>query len=412
MCRIFFFSAVDCIDMGEYIKDVSTVVSIRDFADHLSTDVNVVADKRKWINDLKKKFGDYVGYLESSYLSKNVNVTNCFIDCEIPKKGRRSKLFLITFDVDCNFIRENVLLLFDDIAEYVISIESSKTTSLVDKHCHCFLNFREGYYLSEIRSVFLNSGLLVNDNFDVQTCRSSRNVKKYITKEDINALHNCSVDQLHLVFQTHHWVVRNKYFKYTDPFVVQHANRYRFLIEYHQDFWINRLTFLKFYPFEGRFNNWADNCIEWWNNFISTTGRKRKQLYVRGPTGVGKTSLIEKLIGSYNMSFVYYPDVGKFMLDSYRADFHRIILFEEFNLQYYPEDFLKRLCEGARYAFPVKCKSSKLVVHNGPIIFVSNNDNNFSDAMLARLEIVEAETPWFSSSLVSSEETCLEEENF
>lgn len=82
---------------------------------------------------------------------------------------------------------------------------------------------------------------------------------------------------------------------------------------------------------------------------------KKRQLYLWGPSNVGKSSLVESLIGKVNMKFVFYPGVGKFFMQGFDPYFHKFFLFEEFKLHFYPVNMLKRLLEGREYAYPVKC---------------------------------------------------------
>lgn len=133
-----------------------------------------------------------------------------------------------------------------------------------------------------------------------------------------------------------------------------------------------------------------------------------------GPTNVGKTTFVEKLIGEINQNYIFYPGVGKFCMQDFRPMFHKIILFEEFHYEFYPKGMLKRLLEGRKAAYPVKCSSDSVFSFSGPIIFVSNENNVDDDAIKARLKFVEADVPFWTmaSAAVPKEEEVQEEEVF
>lgn len=306
-------------------------------------------------------------------------------------------LFFLTFknmwpDEWC---RLHILDYFDDVITYCIALEQSKTcsgdTGEYINHLHCFFEFKLCWTLSELNS-------FVRDNicevFDLQKVKSRRNVLKYISKEDVNLVFNCKLDELNFNYKCYSWACRNRYFSYNNSFVVEHRFCYNFLRKYHVQHWSTQSEFLGFLPCTVVYNNWADRVVNWYNNFINTQGPRRKQLFLYGPTSVGKTSLIESLF--MNMGYCYFPDVGKFFMTGFEPGRHKFIVFEEFNLQYHIEDFLKRLLEGRQFSYPVKGTSPLELCYTGPVVFVSNDNIVCSPALQARLEIVYAETPYFS----------------
>lgn len=87
---------------------------------------------------------------------------------------------------------------------------------------------------------------------------------------------------------------------------------------------------------------------------------------------MGKSTFVELLIGRQNLKYIFYPGVGKFFMQGFQVDVHKIIVFEEFNMTFYHANMLKRLLEGRDYAYPVKCGLDMKLKFRGPIIFVSN----------------------------------------
>lgn len=79
-------------------------------------------------------------------------------------------------------------------------------------------------------------------------------------------------------------------------------------------------------------------------------GFKKGQLYIFDPTNTGKSSLVEQLVGRQNLKFCFYTGIGKFFMQGFDPFLNKIIIFEEFNINFYKASFLKRLLEGRNYA--------------------------------------------------------------
>lgn len=125
-------------------------------------------------------------------------------------------------------------------------------------------------------------------------------------------------------------------------------------------------------------------------------------MYIWGGTNVGKSTMVERLVGKNNMKYVFYPGVGKFVMQGFDPFFHKLIIFEEFNILFYKPSFLKRLLEGRSYSYPVKCGPDSVFYFKGPIIFISNDDikchcNDY--ALLGRLNIINAVQPYWQGVL-------------
>ncbi|KAK9693903.1 hypothetical protein QE152_g33894 [Popillia japonica] len=174
------------------------------------------------------------------------------------------------------------------------------------------------------------------------------------------------------------------------------------------------------------YRNWTMDVCQWWNRYCCDAVRfefKRPCLYLYGRSDVGKTTYVESLIGRHNLRYVFRPDVGKttyvesligrhnlryvfrpgignFFMQDFRADFHRVILFEEFDCKAHNLSLLRRLCEGRQHAFPVKCERDLLVAFRGPIIFVTNFDDVENEALRSRLLFVHASVPYWQSERV------------
>lgn len=312
---------------------------------------------------------------------------------------RPGKQFFITVSLvdpeSC--VRSDFLSYFDNLVSYCIAVESSKTSNIVSTHLHAFLEFSDRYFLSDIR----NYVLLFSDDsrVDVQACRSKKSCLKYISKEDVNLLTNVKSSLLHFNYRIHVWASNVTHFSHTDPFVVEHRFNYNYIRKYFNDFQLNKsVSPCNLYQCYNAFFNWSMECALWWNSVISDFKLKRKCLYLYGDSNVGKSTFIEFLIGKKNLNSVFYPGVGKFFMQGFKSHIHKVILFEEFTYKFYPVNMLKRLCEGRKYSFPVKCDTDLSIVFCGPIIFISNFNEVDDVAFKNRLLFVSAQIPYWSSA--------------
>lgn len=56
---------------------------------------------------------------------------------------------------------------------------------------------------------------------------------------------------------------------------------------------------IKLFPTSPRFNDWRDDCVVWWNNYVRDGySDKMPQLYIHGPSNAGKTTFIKQLLSN------------------------------------------------------------------------------------------------------------------
>lgn len=106
------------------------------------------------------------------------------------------------------------------------------------------------------------------------------------------------------------------------------------------------------------------------------------------------------------------PCVGKFFIQGFDPFFHKVIVFEEFNMLFYKSSFLKRLLEGRSYSYPIKCGPDSTFFFKGPIIFVSNDDvrdNCYDYVLLGRLKFVNANCKYWQGEVEAESVSCKEE---
>lgn len=304
---------------------------------------------------------------------------------------RASKEFFITIGFPSFYpeVRTDLLDNFHDYESFCIAVEKHKENAKNDIHVHCYIKFIDNIFITDLSDHLrcIYQGLSV----DVQKCKSKRNTLKYITKEDKDALHNVSVDSLSFFYRLHYWGKHTNYFRFDDPFVVEHKHIYRYLQSAFYDI-KNAANDRILAPYWGcRYGNWSDDVISWYNNFLSQVGRRRKQLYLWGGTGTGKSTLVEKVIGERYLKYVFWVGDGRFAFDGLRLDFHKIIVFEEFDWEEWKHKtrYLKRLLEGRSFSADLKGNTPAVIEWlNKPVIMISNECNITDEAIIDRLQIV------------------------
>ncbi|XP_046408714.1 uncharacterized protein LOC124173229 [Ischnura elegans] len=283
-------------------------------------------------------------------------------------------------------IREDVRDSLPPCVSWFVCLECDGRTG-VFSHLHVFLKTIDKWPLSDLVNyfdcVFDKQYLL-----DVQKCRSERNTLKYCSKEDKHLLTN-------------------------------HRNNYKFFENFYKSSKKEEVPDFKYFKeYNLSHCEWADRCALWWNSKIKGWYHKQKNSYLNGEKNCGKSSFVSRLVGRENMKFSYYPDVSKFAFGDLDVNFHKVIIYEEFDIQYYCISMLKRLLEGLPFCAPQKFTSGQVVTWRQPVIFVSNDFKIFDDALLCRLQVVQCNGAYVEEKarllsavkIEESESICEEEE--
>lgn len=300
---------------------------------------------------------------------------------------KTSKEFLVTLGpVDyyaC--IRQDFLCNFECVETYCVSIEKYHINNKV--HIHCFLKLKVGAYLSEVRDCLS----WFEGSLDVQSVRSRRNVLKYITKEDTEAVFNCRVGELSFAYRSYHWAKSTRTFRFSDPFVLEHPQYYRVLRELHQEVACrspclvpNKCIVEEFWP------GWAMECLL--QVYRQLWSGEFRALYVYGRPGVGKTFTIQCVFKALGLLSVFMPVPGTFFFGDFNPGHYDCVMFEEWDFKVFSSNYpvIKRIID--RRFFSVDCKQSfprKFRVKQ-PIVFISNFPPHLDRAFTRRLELVEA----------------------
>lgn len=195
-----------------------------------------------------------------------------------------------------------------------------------ETHIHCFVEFTIPILLSDLGEYLRN--LYCYQHLDIQPCRSKKSCLRYVSKEDTDLITNVKPSSLHFNYRVFKWASKVSKFDCTDPFVVEHRFNYKFLERYYSDF-VKKSAgqFMGLRKYSGiLYDNWMLEVVQWWNkcvNYVDSwcKGFKRKQIYIYGNTNLGKSSLVERVIGRQNLKFIFYPGIGKFFMQGFDPDF-------------------------------------------------------------------------------------------
>lgn len=109
-----------------------------------------------------------------------------------------------------------------------------------------------------------------------------------------------SVKILRFYYKIYHWSQRTSKFSYADPFVLNARRDHNLVNLAYQDFKVERFRLKSLKPLVvlKRFNNWRDEVIDWYNDWVNNGySHKKKQLYLFGESNTGKTYFINEIIG-------------------------------------------------------------------------------------------------------------------
>lgn len=306
------------------------------------------------------------------------------------KVSHRGYSFFITFHVEYIYdkIREDFLENFHQVEEYCVSVERHHS-SLYKYHIHAYIKLKELASCSEVRDIVCS---ITEFGCNVQPCRSRKSVLRYITKEDESPFFNCSESELSFAYRARSWARRSPAFRFQDPFVLEHTNRWRFLRELHSEVSgeHSRRVGTEFNVEKWR-GGWCMSTLLWARDFVK--GRTRKALYLWGEGGVGKSTIIEKLCRAMGWKLVFYPVPGHFFCGNYEDERYDVVLFEEWEFNSFQQNMyqIRRFIEGRRFSVDVKHEKCRVVQCSRPCIFVSNESTmNMCIPMLRRLQVVEA----------------------
>lgn len=174
-------------------------------------------------------------------------------------------------------------------------------------------------------------------NVDCKPCRSKKSILKYVTKCDKSPLFNCSTSKFHFNYRIYEWASNTDVFDIEDDFVVDHRQHLIFLKKYFKSRQEKKLFKDKKFDLIQASPDvlWCIKFCLWFNHYIvneNFLGNKLKQLYLWGPSNIGKSNLIiQSLFQKTNLEeLVFYPTTNEFAFNDLDLVKHKIMIFEEY----------------------------------------------------------------------------------
>lgn len=176
-------------------------------------------------------------------------------------------------------IKEDFISNFHNIEEYCVSIEKHHA-SKYPYHLHAYIKLKECASCVEVREILES---ITEFGFNVQPCRSRKSVLKYITKEDAEPLFNCSEAELSFAYRARAWARRTPTFRFSDPFVLEHTNKWKYLRELHNEIssFSERRIGIAF-NVERWWGGWCMSALLWARDIIAGKGSKAPYLWGEG----------------------------------------------------------------------------------------------------------------------------------
>lgn len=235
-------------------------------------------------------------------------------------------------------------------------------------HHHIFIQFIDGFSLSEVREMvveFIDNG---EYSIDVQVCRSPKSWLIYLSKEDYHPfLFNVRVCELSLYARAKHHAKTaysgRRSVRKDDPFIVSCGQNARFVIGIiESEIQTNRDRVIANRP--GYEFNRRCNVS---NEIISSI----EHLYIEGPPGYGKTELIDALSRNYRVWKAGEPSYFMFGTLSEEYD---LVWFEDFDITKYGllMSTLLSLMDHKPVTLSKKHEDDRTILFNGRFIFTSN----------------------------------------
>lgn len=289
----------------------------------------------------------------------------------------------------------------DNIVTYVCSKEKDEikvgVKSEITYHYHCAVEFASKVKFSEINSCLRE--WFEGWGIDIQRVKKWSDCLTYISKEDTELYYNCKVSCLHISFRMHHWAMTTDTFKYSDPFVKQHWNRYVYLQKLHSEY--RQIKSKKWVPVDFErpcWMGWAMEVYRWLRTFYGSKERyKKKQMYLWGDSNGGKTTFVEWLLNSeINNARIFKPGEGKFGWGSLDVNFHEVIVIDECDMSWWRRSTMLELLEQRDVVIEVKGEQCRTICWNKPIIMISNNNIDLDAAYKNRIQTVMAEAPYWT----------------
>lgn len=316
---------------------------------------------------------------------------------------KRSQNFSVTVS-HIQIPKEHVFESIDEFCDQIVIAEEMHHNT--GYHHHLYMKTYEHFRAFEIELIIRNVYSLQIEadeddeiNIHVATVKNIDYWIKYITSEDPEPLtKNVSDNKLSFYTRTIQWARRTEKYSEDDPFVLRHGNRYKLLEGAHQrvrEKMNNSATLpmlaYETIPQQEELRQWQHEVINWWNDWIVNGWQPRKkQLYLWGPSTTGKTSFIHRLLSNCireqqnpgineineyayeEQVFTPTPNCVTFAWETFDERKHTLVLIDEFSINQYDVNNIKKMLAGESFMANTKCKSARRLRLRMPMIVISN----------------------------------------
>jgi hypothetical protein len=171
-----------------------------------------------------------------------------------------------------------------------------------------------------------------------------------------------------------------------------------FIMHLHREHQLNKIKLLPLKKINQikRFNNWQDEVIDWYNDWIDESNENKlnkKQLLIYGEPDTAKTYFIVYfLFAKYEKQrFMPCPSEYMFPVSDYDSRRYNILIEDEFDIKNYDLDIWKSIVDGKQMNISMNSEKPKLECFNMPMIFISPYEPDLTiEGFESRLKIVKA----------------------
>lgn len=317
-----------------------------------------------------------------------------------PRRVIGSHSFAVTLRVGSFPIDREVLAsISPEFEEICISLEHGKFGENCEYHLHAYVKFVGRFTYCDLIKLYSKKLMRFGYNNMSVHVESVKNIKKYlsyITKEDLYPYFiGVNTNNFSFRYRAYYALKDMPEFDCSHPFIVEHRFCYKFLhnfwIDIHLDYSAKTVYLWPCVLYDVK---WFLDLFDWYSTFVSTLHyRKKKHMYLYGPSNVGKTTAVEFLLRDLGNRVYRAADQHPF--GSYKSSIHRCIVFEEFRISKYDYTILNKCLEGSEFYCNQKYMAERVERCLYPIIFISNYPPPNSDHFRNRVNIINANEPLF-----------------
>jgi hypothetical protein len=178
---------------------------------------------------------------------------------------------------------------------------------------------------------------------------------------------------------------------------VQNQSQHKFLSAAHKEKWISNFKLVPLKPVKvlKKFNDWRDECVIWFNNWVTKPYQyKRKQLYLYGPASTGKSTFIQRVLFAQYGGQVFKANSSdeKYCWENFNQKTHNLVTIDEFSYKDHNINTLKLVLAGEDFICPIKYQDAQLKFVQCPVVIISNHPPPvFNEPFMERIQVIDTE---------------------